>query len=43
VDERADVIATWHKYKTKAFTDLIAAGVGSARVPGVRRIITDKH
>jgi HAD superfamily hydrolase (TIGR01509 family) len=40
VDERADVIATWHKYKTKAFTDLIAAGVVPPR-PGVRRIITE--
>ncbi|TDW15462.1 HAD-IA family hydrolase [Kribbella kalugense] len=39
-DERADVIASWHKYKTKAFTDLIAAGVVPPR-PGVRRIITE--
>lgn len=39
-EDRADVVATWHKFKTKTFTDLIAAGVVPPR-PGVRRIITD--
>ncbi|MFF0341368.1 HAD-IA family hydrolase [Kribbella sp. NPDC004875] len=38
-EERADVVATWHRAKTKTFTDLIAAGVVPPR-PGVRRIIT---
>ncbi|MEU8224185.1 HAD-IA family hydrolase [Kribbella sp. NPDC048915] len=39
-EERADVVATWHRAKTKTFTDLVAAGVIPPR-PGVRRIITD--
>jgi len=39
-EERAEVIASWHKYKTKTFTDLIAAGVVPPR-PGIRRIITE--
>lgn len=38
-EERADLVATWHRAKTKTFTDLIAAGVVPPR-PGVRRIIT---
>ncbi|MGW7681652.1 HAD-IA family hydrolase [Kribbella sp. NPDC054772] len=38
-EERADVVATWHRAKTKTFTDLIAAGVVPPR-PGVRRTIT---
>jgi HAD superfamily hydrolase (TIGR01509 family) len=39
-EERAQVVAAWHQYKTKTFTDLIAAGVVPPR-PGVRRIITE--
>ncbi|MEV0802352.1 HAD-IA family hydrolase [Kribbella sp. NPDC050281] len=39
-EERAEVVATWHRAKTKAFTDLVAAGVIPPR-PGVRRIIMD--
>lgn len=39
-EERADVVATWHRFKTKTFTDLVAAGVIPPR-PGVRRLITD--
>ena len=39
-EERADVVATWHRAKTKAYTDLVAAGVVPPR-PGVRRVITD--
>jgi HAD superfamily hydrolase (TIGR01509 family) len=39
-DDRAEVVATWHRFKTKAFTDLVAAGVIPPR-PGVRRIITE--
>ena len=38
--DRAEVVATWHKAKTKIFTDLVAAGVIPPR-PGVRRVITD--
>jgi HAD superfamily hydrolase (TIGR01509 family) len=38
-EERAEVIATWHQAKTKAFTELVAAGVIPPR-PGVRRVIT---
>jgi HAD superfamily hydrolase (TIGR01509 family) len=39
-EERAQVVAAWHRYKTKTFTDLIAAGVVPPR-PGVRRIISE--
>ncbi|WP_328999545.1 HAD-IA family hydrolase [Kribbella sp. NBC_00709] len=39
-EERGEVVASWHRYKTKTFTDLIAAGVVPPR-PGVRRIITE--
>lgn len=39
-EERAEVVATWHRFKTKTFTDLVAAGVIPPR-PGVRRLITD--
>jgi len=40
LEERAEVVATWHRAKTKAFTELVAAGVIPPR-PGVRRIITE--
>jgi HAD superfamily hydrolase (TIGR01509 family) len=39
-EERAEVVATWHRAKTKKFTDLVAAGVIPPR-PGVRRLITE--
>lgn len=39
-EERAEVVATWHRFKTKTFTDLVAAGVIPPR-PGVRRLITE--
>lgn len=37
--ERVEVIVTWHRAKTEAFTKLVAAGVIPPR-PGVRRVIT---
>lgn len=39
-EERAEVVATWHRAKTKKFTELVAAGVIPPR-PGVRRVITE--
>ena len=37
--ERRDLLAEWHRYKTAAFTRLVAEGALPAR-PGVRRVIT---
>lgn len=39
-EERAEVVAAWHRAKTKKFTELVAAGVIPPR-PGVRRVITE--
>jgi HAD superfamily hydrolase (TIGR01509 family) len=38
-EDKADVLAQWHSFKTRAFTDLVGEGVLPAR-PGVRRVIT---
>src|SRR5262249_3156429 len=35
IEERAALVAGWHKYKTAAFTDLIARGAVPPR-PGIR-------
>jgi HAD superfamily hydrolase (TIGR01509 family) len=37
---QADVVQDWHRYKTKKFTELVAAGVVPPR-PGVRRLISE--
>lgn len=39
-DEQRELIATWHKAKTKTYTDLVAAGVMPAR-PGIARIVEE--
>ncbi len=39
-EERAAVVARWHRYKTEAFTTLVAAGRIPPR-PGVARVIAD--
>ena len=39
-DKQRELIATWHKAKTKTYTDLVAAGVMPAR-PGIARIVEE--